>query len=410
MRNREGSQKPEAGSQNGNTTNSASRSLTSRCLIRRIAILASGFSLLASFLLPDLTVAHETLTTTVLFDREIVRILNKHCVMCHVENGPSLPLSTYEQTWLQGRKVRAEVIARHMPPWAAVPGYGQFANENNLTLRETQFMVSWVEGLGPRNAGTVFLNVQDSGAPRPRPVQAQADFGHWQLGEPSLLRELPANTIEAQAANDIKRTVIDLGLTAERRVRALEYMPGDRRVVRAAFFTVQETGQWIGSWTPWYGFSSLPEGAAYRLPAGSHVVAEIHYRGAKERVVERGRLGLFFADKPAPNTVSSLVLEGKSDSQKLRAESRLAADAYALALRPEIGAGVKSVEVSARKPDGGTEILLFAKDIPLDWPTPYVFKEPVLLRRGTVLSVTAYSAQPGRIRLTVTTASSIPNH
>ncbi|PYS28772.1 MAG: hypothetical protein DMG11_11400 [Acidobacteria bacterium] len=146
------------------------------------------------------------------------------------------------------------------------------------------------------------------------------------------------------------------------------------------------------------------------MPAGSHVAAEIHYRGAKERVVERGRLGLFFADKPAPNTVSSLVLEGKSDSQKLRAESRLAADAYALALRPEIGAGVKSVEVSARKPDGGTEILLFAKDIPLDWPTPYVFKEPVLLRRGTVLSATAYSAQPGRIRLTVTTASSIPNH
>ena len=56
--------------------------------------------------------AHETLTTTVLFDREIVRILNSHCVMCHAENGPSFPLETYEQTWLQGRKVRAAVIAR----------------------------------------------------------------------------------------------------------------------------------------------------------------------------------------------------------------------------------------------------------------------------------------------------------
>src|SRR5262245_43596429 len=91
--------------------------------------------------------SHETLTTTVLFDREIVRILNKHCVMCHVENGPTFPLETYEQTWLQGRKIRADVIARHMPPWAAVPGYGQFVNDNSLTLRETQFMISWVEGL-----------------------------------------------------------------------------------------------------------------------------------------------------------------------------------------------------------------------------------------------------------------------
>jgi hypothetical protein len=396
------------GSQNGNTPNPATRGLTPRCRIA--AILASGFWLLASFPFPPVAVAHETLTTTVLFDREIVRILNKHCVMCHVEDGPSFPLSTYEETWLRGRKIRAEVIARHMPPWAAVPGYGQFANDNNLTLRETQFMVSWVEGLGPRNSGTVFLNIQDSGAARPKPVQAQADFRHWQPGEPNLTRQLAANTIEPQQANEIKRTVIDLGLTAERRVRALEYMPGDRRVVRAAFFTVQETGQWIGSWTPWYGVMNLPAGASYRLPAGSHIMAEIHYRGAKERVLDRGTLGLFFADKPAPNTVSNLVLEGKADpsataaSQKFRAESRLAADTYALALRPEILPGVKSIEVSARKPDGGTEILLFAKDIPVDWPTPYVFKEPVLLRRGTVLSVTAYYAQAGGIRLTVLTA------
>ena len=63
-----------------------------------------------------------------------------------------------------------------------------------------------------------------------------------------------------------------------------------------------------------------------------------------------------------------------------------------------------SIEVSARKPDGGTDILLFAKDLPTDWPTPYIFTEPVLLRRGTTLSVTAYyagTALPGKLRLTV---------
>src|SRR5437870_3499525 len=129
-----------------------------------------GFVLFVLFVFRFPVLSHETLTTTVLFDREIVRILNKHCVMCHMENGPSFPLETYEQTWLQGRKIRSDVIARHMPPWAAVPGYGQFANENNLTLRAIQFMVSWVEGLGPRNAGTVFLNVQEAGAARLRLV------------------------------------------------------------------------------------------------------------------------------------------------------------------------------------------------------------------------------------------------
>jgi len=364
-----------------------------------------ALALIAAWCSPGLS--HETLTTTVLFDREIVRILNKHCIMCHTESGPSFPLETYEQTWLQGRKIRADIIARHMPPWSAVPGYGQFANDNSLTLRETQFIVSWVEGLGPRNSGTVFLNVLDPSAPRPKTIRAQADFNHWQLDQPNLVRELPSNTIEPQAPNEIKRVIIDAGVTAERRVRALEYMPGDRRVVRAAFFTLQETGQWLGSWTPWHGFTSLPRGVAYRLPAGSHIAAEIHYRGAKERVVDAGKLGIFFSDPGATTVASDLVLEANAPTnQKFRAQTRIATDTNLIALRPEVSPGVKSIEVSARRPDGGTEVLLFAKDLQLDWPTPYIFKEPVLIRGGSDLAVTAYyanaAALPQRgVRLTI---------
>ena len=64
-----------------------------------------------------------------------------------------------------------------MPPWPAFPGYGQFINDNSLTLRETQFIVSWVEGSGPRNAGTVFTNTSDPNAARRTEVRAKADFG-----------------------------------------------------------------------------------------------------------------------------------------------------------------------------------------------------------------------------------------
>ena len=344
--------------------------------------------------------SHETLTTTVLFDREIVRILNKHCVMCHAENGPSFPLETYEQTWLQGRKIRTDIIGRHMPPWAAVPGYGQFVNDNNLTLRETQFLISWVEGLGPRNSGTVFTNVVDStGKPRPA-VRATPDFSHWQIGKPDLTREVGPQTIEAGQATQVRYSMIDLGLTAERRIRAVEFMPEDRRLIHAAFFTVQETGQWIGSWTPWYGFFELPASASFRLPAGSHIRAEIHYQPTNERRVEQGILGLFFADKPTPSTMSDVVIEPKPDASgnRYRAEVRLPADIHAVALRPEITVGVKSVEVSARRVDGGTDVLLFAKDFTPDWPTPYIFKEPVVLRRGTVVSVTSYGG-PAKLTL-----------
>ena len=86
-----------------------------------------------------------------------------------------------------------------MPPWAAVPGYGQFANDNSLTLRETQFMVSWVEGLGPRNAGTVFLNVAGPDAAARRGTRARAHVGHWQLGEPDLTRAAAADASRSPA-------------------------------------------------------------------------------------------------------------------------------------------------------------------------------------------------------------------
>ena len=279
-------------------------------------------------------------------------------------------------------------------------------------MRETQFIVSWVEGLGPRDSGTVFLNVTGQDAARPPEVRAHADFGRWELGEPDLTRPVPANTIDPQGST-IKRSVVDLGLKSGRQLRALEYMPGDTRVVRAAFFTVQETGQWIGSWTPWYGATRLPKGAAFHLAAGSHVVAEIHYQGAKQPIVDRGSLGLFFSEAASSSPAPDLMLESRVPAptsgplQKFQAANRLVRDTQLLALRPEVSAGIKSVEVSARRPDGRTEVLLFAKDFPLEWPTPYIFKNPIAVPRGTEVSVTAYYANPtevprsGGIRLTI---------
>jgi len=355
--------------------------------------------------------SHETLTTTVLFDREIVQVLNRRCVMCHFEKGPSFALETYEQTWLRGRQIRASVIARHMPPWNTVSGYGQFANDNSLTLRETQFVVSWVEGLGPRNGGTVFTNIVDDSAARKKEVRAETNFEQSQFGMPDMAIALPANTIAAKSGDSVIRTTAAVGLVVEKRVHAIEYVPGDRRITRAVFFTIQETGQWIGSWTPWYGFTSLPNGDAYRLPPGAHITAQIHYRGTTNPITDQGTLRLFFAEPGKLASVSDLTLTSKPvalsgpAARKFRAEIRLATDTDVLALRPELLPGVDSIEVSSRRPDGGTDVLLFAKDLAVDWPAPFIFKEPVVLRRGAVLSVTAYinakSPPPPSYRLTI---------
>jgi len=353
-------------------------------------LLALGIALALAW--PQSVQSHGSLTTTVLFDREIVRILNQRCVMCHMDKGLSFPLETYEQTWLQGRAMRASVLRRHMPPWSAVAGYGEFVNDNRLTLRESQFLVSWVEGLGPRNGGKVFLNVVDPKASAAREIRATPHTDHWQLGEPDLLRPLPPSAVDAEASDATKRLVVDLGLTATRHVRGLEFMPGDRRVVRAATFSLESTGQWLGSWTPWHSFVELPQGVAYRLPARSRIVVDIHYRGTSEETTDRSTLGVFFVSSPESRTpnpdikaATDLVVETRT---------RLARDTRVWAVQPEIVAGLISLEVSARRPDGGTDVLLALTDPSADWPTPYLLKTPRMLSRGTEIFVVARASTP----------------
>ena len=354
------------------------------------AVVIAGLAL-GWILSPRLALSHGSVTTTVLFDREVVRILNNHCVTCHMDGGLAFPLSTYEETWVRGRSIRTAILRHHMPPWPAVTGYGEFVNDNGLTLRETQFLVAWVEGLGPRNDGTVFLNVNDPAAAARQAVRATAHVGHWQIGEPHLVRPVEPHRIEARQGDFVERSVIDPQLKGERRVTAVEYMPGDRRVVRAAVFSVAATGQWLGSWTPWYGRTQLPDGAAVRLPAGSRIVAEIHYRGGTEPVVDRGELGLHFADRPTAPTSADLVLQPSSDTRGvMRATVPVTSDMRIWALRPDIDGDVASLEVTARRPDGGTDILLYARDVSSRWPTPFILKQPLQLRRGTRLSFVAW--------------------
>jgi Cu/Ag efflux protein CusF len=168
--------------------------------------------------------------------------------------------------------------------------------------------------------------------------------------------------------------------------------------VHFARFTVQETGQWLASWTPWHGFVDLPAGLAYRLPAGAHIAAEIHYYGATHALTEHGSLGLYFMPGPAARRLADQVLNARprapatADSQVLAAMMELKEDTNILALEPQLQAGVRSIEIAARKPDGTTQVLLFARDLPLEWPTPYVLRRPEFLKQGTRLLVSEHYA------------------
>jgi len=356
---------------------------------------------------PRALFSHETITTTVTFDREISRIFRKKCVECHNEKSLSVPLTSYEEARPWARAIEEEVLARRMPPWHAVQGYGQFANDLGLTNREIQFIVSWVEGNGPKSKDQQLI---ENFGEAPPATQTKEDE-KWGLGTPDIVKALPAESVAPSGAPDrVRRVRVDLGFSTAKWVRALEFQPEDRRALRAAFFSIEETGQWLGSWTPWYGVTTLPRDMAYRIPGGSHVLVELHYQSSNEPFSDGGSLGLYFAEKPASHHPDDLTIEALGDgssataTQKLTGSARIAANSGILALRPEMQQGIDSLEVSAAKPDGTIEVLLLVRNAEPAWPTPYILKQSVPLPKNSEIRVTAYAhgEKPlSKFRLTV---------
>lgn len=65
------------------------------------------------------------------------------------------------------------------------------------------------------------------------------------------------------------------------------------------------------------------------------------------------------------------------------------------AIRPRLASGDQiasgSIEVSAIRPDGGIEPLLWIKEHRADWQIPYVLRDPVRLARGSRVVISAHA-------------------
>jgi hypothetical protein len=95
--------------------------------------------------------AHERITTTVTWDREISAIVRARCVTCHREGGRApMSLATYAEAKPWARAIRHEVLTRRMPVWHAARGYGEFANDPSLSPFEIALVTAWVDGGAPR--------------------------------------------------------------------------------------------------------------------------------------------------------------------------------------------------------------------------------------------------------------------
>ena len=344
----------------------------------------------------------DPVSSSVTFNREVIRIFERKCLQCHAPGRIAMSLATYRDARAWSRAIREELIEQRMPPWGAAPGYSPVADDASLTSREMAMLLTWLDGGVPRG--------EERDLPRhtaaSQPIAAP----------PDVLLPLPAQRVPADQEYVVRRVTVSTGGARARRVRRIELRPGAGQLLRAAFiYIVTPTGRaWLGAWTPWQHATTFPAGTAFNIPAGAQLQVELHYRGAESAMEDRSSLALYDAigasTAAGPLTIATRPSKPGALSVR-RGVFRLPIETRVWGMLPRLtgartGAG-GSVEITARRPDGSAEILLWIPAYRYDWPTPYFLSTPVALPAGTSITVTATGVPLASVALSTFAGSGV---
>lgn len=343
--------------------------------------------------------ADDPVATSVTYNREVVRILQRKCFACHGRGGLAMSLATYRDARPWGRAIREELVEQRMPPSTVAPGASAvIRNPLALTFREMTTLLTWLDGGMPRGDAVdlpVAASLRRSGA-----AASQAD----------LTLSVPAQTIPALQDLVVQEVTLDTGLTEPRLVSSVTIQPGSRRVLRGALLYADSAGgqgtaagkgagtaprgQWLGSWTPWQPAVAPPGAHGFALAAGARLTLVLYYRGDEAKVTDQPSVELRFAPAtsvPAKEVVVSTPQapagpRGKTTT--LRAETTLAEKTTVWALQPSTDASARTLELVAVQPDGSVHPLVYIPVMRPEWPQALVLKEPLTLPASTRLRLT----------------------
>src|SRR5216683_7543095 len=180
---------------------------------------------------------------------------------------------------------------------------------HSITARDIDVLVTWASGGTPRGS-------------LPKALPNVVYNAQWKLGPPDLKIAMDsAHTVAAGTMEETRDFSIPTGLTDAKWVRAVDLMPGTATLVRDAVMTI-DNGQTLAEWEPGGNTIAAPSGAAFRLPAGSTIHLQIHYKkhylDEQTAVSDRSVIGLYFTDPPpSGREIQSLAI----DSPKAGASS-----------------------------------------------------------------------------------------
>ncbi len=347
------------------------------------------------------------------FTGEVAPILFKNCVPCHHSGGPGpFALVSYEDARKHARQIAKVTGRRYMPPWPPDEGHGRFVGERHLTDGDIATLAAWAAAGAPEGD-------------RSRLAAAPAYSAGWQLGTPDLvLRAAEPFVVPADGGDVFWNLVLPSTVTRTRYVRAMEILPGNARLVHHAnvLLDTSGAGRVLDAQSPGPGFPGMDLTLAsnrfepdshflfwkpgtpalverpdmpWRLDPGTDLILNMHLQPSGRSEPIQPAIGLYFSETPATRVPMLLQLEHDGaldippgDAQfEVTDELVLPVPVQVLGVYPHAHYLGKTVEATAKLPDGSVQWLIRISDWDMKWQGVYQLADPLSLPKGTVLSM-----------------------
>jgi hypothetical protein len=350
---------------------------------------------------------------TITFSEQIAPIIYNNCTKCH-RPGEIAPfsLTNYEEVSAYASTIQYVTQTGYMPPWKPDPNYQRYQKENFLTDAEKQLISDWVD------QGAV------QGNPALEPPLPVFPNGS-QVGVPDLVLSFSESYLHAgNNVDEYHYFVIPTGLTEDKNIRAMEFRPGNKRIVHHTLIWEDTTGDAAAAdaLTPEYGYSGsagaagnlsqqqLPgfvpgaapviysNGITQTLHAGSDLKLQMHYAPSTVDETDSSSINIFF-ESPTANRIlqtyiflplPSVLTNGPfiipaNQTKEFHGTLTVPFDVSLYSIAPHshlLGTHWKAYAV---KPTGDTIPLIDIPEWDFNWQGSYQFQHLIKIPAGSVV-------------------------
>ena len=187
------------------------------------------------------------------YSEDIAPIIYNKCLQCHHSGGIApLSLETYADAISNAGMIQHVTSSGEMPPWLPDTLFQDYAYENTLDINEISIILDWVLNGVP---------IGDTSLLPPFPSFSNTS----NLGPADLEIQIPTYSSNANTnSDDYVCFSIPSGLTQDRKVRAIEVIPGNIQIVHHVLVSIDE-----------YGSSSTSINPNCMAPQGDQVVSYV---------------------------------------------------------------------------------------------------------------------------------------